>query len=281
MEEIGVTGLAWNGVERSEEYLDNLCANVNQHYRRTVLEKEGGGQRVIDEPSRQLSSVQEGIQDTYLQGSEWPSWLFGAGDGRAQRENAKAHLGLNHHFVTDILEFYPSVSHREVHDVFVSKLDFTPDAARLATRLTTYRGSLPQGTKTSPRLADLAFLEVDRELVSFCESRDIVYTRYADDLTFSAGHCFKSEIPKIKEIVSAGDFWLHEGKKTGYKVGPIEVTGIVLTNNNLYAPPRLKHRLGQIDPDSSEWQGTYGYVKYVEPDFQGAEIDRAVPVGPY
>ena len=282
MEDIGIGGLTWDGTGRSEGYLRDLCANIDQHYEDVTQEKKGGGTRLIQKPSSKLSAVQEGIHNTYLRRLEWPGWLFGAGDGRAQRENAESHLGLNHHLLTDILNFYPSVDHNQVYEVFDSKLGFTPDAASLATRLTTYQGHLPQGTTTSPRLADLAFLDVDRRLSSFCKSRGITYTRYADDLTFSASHSFESEISKIKEIVSGGDFRLHEGKKTGYKVGPVEVTGIVVTNNNLFAPPRLKERLRETDPDSPEWQGTVGYVQYVEPEFEveGVGVESVTPIGP-
>jgi len=167
MEAISLTGLTLQ-VGRSERYLKRLCANIDQHYNGSTREKEGGGERIIHEPSDQLSSVQGAIHESFLQRPRWPDWLFGAGDGKAQRENAEAHLGLNHHFVTDILDFYPSVSNQEVYDIFDTGLGFTPDSARIATRLTTYQGSLPQGTKTSPRLADLAFLDVDQSMASFC-----------------------------------------------------------------------------------------------------------------
>jgi len=282
MEAIGISGLTWNGTGRSEEYLRDLGDNIDQYYEEDPQEKERGGTRLIQKPSCKLSVVQERIHNTYLQGLEWPAWLFGAGDGRAQRENAEAHLGLNHHFVTDIFGFYPSVDNDEVYEVFESKLDFTPDAASLATRLTTYQGNLPQGTTTSPRLADLTFLDVDRRLSSFCKSRGITYTRYADDLTFSASHSFESEISRIKEIVSGGNFRLHDGEKTGYKVGPIEVTGIVVTNNKLFAPPRLKERLRETDPGSPEWQGTVGYIQYVEPGFEveATRVDSVTTIGP-
>lgn len=279
MEKIGPKGFRW-GIGRSERYLKELCSDIGSHYEKKVEEKEDGGKRIIQKPSDKLSAVQEKIQKTFLQKQEWPKWLFGAGDGRAQRENAGAHVGLNHHFVTDILKFYPSVNHRKVYDVFVSRLNFEPDTARIATRLTTYEGSLPQGTKTSPRLADLAFLSVDDSLVSFCEARGIVYTRYADDLTFSAGHSFKSEIPRIKSIVSDAKFRLHEGRKTSYKKGPIEVTGVIVTNNRLFAPPRLKDRLDQIDPGSDEWMGTFGYVQYIEPDFRRTDVAGVGPLIP-
>jgi RNA-directed DNA polymerase len=49
-----------------------------------------------------------------------------------------------------------------------------------------YVGVLPQGAPSSPMLANLAALELDKKLHKFCIENGFVYTRYADDLTISA-----------------------------------------------------------------------------------------------
>ena len=46
-------------------------------------------------------------------------------------------------------------------------------------------GSLPQGAPTSPLLANLAVWDMDDRLTSTALSRDMVYTRYADDIALS------------------------------------------------------------------------------------------------
>lgn len=46
-------------------------------------------------------------------------------------------------------------------------------------------GSLPQGAPTSPLLANLAVRGLDERLAAFAATRDLVYTRYADDLAIS------------------------------------------------------------------------------------------------
>lgn len=48
-------------------------------------------------------------------------------------------------------------------------------------------GVLPQGAPTSPMLSNLAARKLDEALYGFALEHGLVYTRYADDITFSAG----------------------------------------------------------------------------------------------
>lgn len=49
-----------------------------------------------------------------------------------------------------------------------------------------YIGVLPQGAPTSPMLSNLAARKLDESLYEFAQKNGFVYTRYADDITFSA-----------------------------------------------------------------------------------------------
>jgi RNA-directed DNA polymerase len=47
---------------------------------------------------------------------------------------------------------------------------------------------LPQGAPSSPALTNILCRRLDRRLDGLAKSRGFVYTRYADDLTFSTVH---------------------------------------------------------------------------------------------
>lgn len=242
--------------------LDRLCDNVPDSYRVWKVEKRSGGTRTIAAPVGFLNCLQQRIQRRYLAGQQWPSCVHGV-EGRGQLHNARQHLGKEYHFVTDIFKFFPSVDPYKVRRAFRRELNFSPGAARYAMRLTTLDGSLPQGAYTSSRVADLVFRQIDERLSQFCDAHDITYTRYADDLAFSSQKDFKALTGQIMQIIRQGDFQPHRDK-THYKVGAVEVTGVIVENNLLRAPDRVKEKLGEFGEDSPAYQGLVSYISRIE-----------------
>ena len=140
------------------------------------------------------------------------SVAFGKGDNIA--EAAGRHCRCTWLIKLDIVNFFESVSEQIVYRIF-NGMGYQPlvafELARLCTRLgqpsharrsdrwfaRAYRygsigpyrnrrlGHLPQGAPTSPILANLAMRTFDAAVASIAEDNDLVYTRYADDLTLS------------------------------------------------------------------------------------------------
>jgi RNA-directed DNA polymerase len=75
-----------------------------------------------------------------------------------------------------------------------------------------YIGVLPQGAPTSPMLSNLAAAKMDDYLFSYAQSNGFVYTRYADDLTFSA-----SVLPAKKSIGQLMHEIISLIRKSGFK----------------------------------------------------------------
>lgn len=133
--------------------------------------------------------------------------------------------------MTDIKDFFPSITNGQVFRMFKEN-GFSNDIAHVITKLTTYLGSVPQGAPTSTAVANLTFVKVDKALIDYCALHNITYSRFVDDLSFSSDKDF---IPLVREMISIiykNGFKINR-KKTHYKVGPVDITGVNVRNNCL------------------------------------------------
>jgi len=118
--------------------------------------------------------------------------------------------------------------------------------AHVLTSLCTCNGRLPQGAVTSPALSNIVCLRLDRRISGYTGKRNIVYTRYADDMTFSSMNPNRLIGAKrmVQHIVTEEGFNLNECK-TRY-MGPRQrrrVTGLVIGDNSIGVGKRRKRRL--------------------------------------
>ncbi|RFS26807.1 RNA-directed DNA polymerase [Chitinophaga silvatica] len=173
-----------------------------------------------------------------------PPHVHGSVVGRGNVTNTKAHQGKLYKLHTDLKSYFDFVSNKKVYDA-LRGLGFSQKVCHLLTELTTLNGHLPQGPPTSPFLANIVGLQMDNDLLNFCNDHQITYTRYVDDLGFSCQVDFKDLIPKIVDIINQNGF-LISYKKTVYKKGRIEITGISIGQNNLL--PTKKHLAKYSDP---------------------------------
>ena len=124
--------------------------------------------------------------------------------------------------------------------------------------------SVLAGDATSPHLANLAFLPVDAELIALCRPESIVYTRFVDDLVFSSTRNFQNLVPTITQIIKDADFRIRNDEKTYYKIGGVEITGVVTKNNVLRAPQSKREKLRSLDPQSSSHAGLKQYIQHLD-----------------
>jgi RNA-directed DNA polymerase len=141
--------------------------------------------RQIHIPVDELRLIQRRILTRVLRDlSPHPS-SFGGIKGRSALGNAQAHF--NHRFIAkmDIRDFYPSVHYAWVQRYFEERHGCSPPVASILRRLLTFKRGLPQGTCTSPALADQIMGPIDNRILCALGPLGITYTRFVDDLTFS------------------------------------------------------------------------------------------------
>lgn len=230
------------------------------HYARFTMPKKAGGERVISAPMPRLKKAQRWVLDQILARVTPHDAAHGFRDGRSIVSNATPHLRAGVVVNLDLQDFFPSVDYRRVRGVFralgygdafstVLALLCTEaevDAINLdGQRYFVARGprKLPQGAPTSPALTNLLCRRLDRRLAAVAARSGFVYTRYADDLTFSANPLTSSdgEAPRLPDVgrllrrvhfvVAAEGFRVHP-KKTRIlrRSRKQEVTGIVVND---------------------------------------------------
>lgn len=237
-------------VELSE--IDHILNNIDSfYYQKETIKKNEKDEpkikngivqkRVLNPSIKRLKIIQKRLQSNILQKLEIPEYAYGAIKGKDNISNAKKHQGKKYIFTTDLTNFFPSVSNKQVFEMFVS-FDFSPTVARYLTKLTTYKGKLPQGAPTSPIVANLVFVKTGKRLQEFAALNNLTFTSFVDDLTFSSPIDFKEKAQSILDAVIADGFKISH-KKTNYKSKLPTVTGIIVKNNNLDLPKKFKDKL--------------------------------------
>lgn len=87
-----------------------------------------------------------------------------------------------------------------------------------------------QGYPTSPYLANIAMIDIDNLIMKVIENKDITYTRYADDLTFSFNDLMEREyiLATVIQILKGFNLKINS-KKTKFqdkKNGRAVITGV-------------------------------------------------------
>ena len=182
--------------------------------------------------------------------------------------NAAAHVGRLLVVNADLSDFFPSITFPRVRGVF-RQLGYSPAVATVLAllctesprRTVTYAGrpfhvatgprDLPQGACTSPALSNLAARRFDSRLAGIAAKLGWTYTRYADDLTFSAtGDQAEGKVgyllARVRHIAADEGFAVNEKKTRVLRPGAAQtVTGIVV-NERLGVPRDTVRRLRAI-----------------------------------
>ena len=175
-------------------------------------------------------------------------------------------------------DFFPSSSRAMIlEQLNASGIVTAENRARIQTLLDLclLHDRLPQGAPTSPAISNLVCRRLDVILAKFARRHKMIYSRYADDLTFSCNsdHCY-SLIPIIKTIVAHYGFKVNERKVNVMKQHQRQtVTGLVVNRTGTASIPR-RHRMklraflhqiisGEIPPDGFNFARLRGHVALI------------------
>ncbi|MEE1897281.1 reverse transcriptase family protein [Flavobacterium rakeshii] len=239
----------------SNKELKKIISNIDKYYREWTEQKKDKNtglpktykngkvkERTIRPSKSKLKIIQSRINNRILNEIELPNNIHGGRKKHSNITNAKPHQGKKYILTTDLKDFYPSVKYSSVYQTFL-ELGFNKQTAYYITRLTTFKGELPQGTPTSTHISNIVFLKIDLLLIDFCSNNGITYTRYIDDLSFSSQSNFQDHVETLLEIVKNSGFKI-SWRKTFYN-GSQTITGIKIFLNKIDAPEKILKKVAE------------------------------------
>lgn len=198
--------------------------------------------REITAPSRKLKSVQKWILHNILESIPVSEHAYGFKKGCSILQNAERHMYNQFALCVDIKDFFGSIQKSEVLQIF-RKIGYTSEASEVLSRICCYNGALPQGAPTSPYLANIVCEKLDNELAYLAKQNNSVYSRYADDITFSSDNDIWYLYENISDILIKYNFRLNNKTKYYRSDQPKFITGLVVQNGKVRVPKRYKREL--------------------------------------
>lgn len=98
----------------------------------------------------------------------------------------------------------------------------------------TYDGKLPQGAVTSPSISNIIASKLDRRIAGYTSKRNIIFTRYSDDITLSSNNrnLLHQSLSRVTKIIKTEHFRVNNEKLR--VLGPrrrVAITGLVKNNS--------------------------------------------------
>ena len=221
------------------------------------IPKRNGGQRAIKAPCRTLKYIQRLIHESLSRAYGPHPAVHGFRQGRSIVSNAKEHTGRQYVLHVDLEDFFPSITRKRIYGRLIAlPYELKPKVANLIASLATDAYSrMPQGSPSSPVIANILAAELDTDLAKLCGSFHCTYTRYADDITISTlRNSISPELARYPHATGTGQVIIGDKLRTTIEKHGFQInhrksrlhsywtrqicTGLVVNNRNVVTPPR-------------------------------------------
>ena len=271
-------------IEEIAKTLGVLHSNLSQCLSRTPDENYftfdvptgNGDSRVVHAPKNPLKDIQRRLASLLTQAWQPTPCSYGFLPNRSIVDNARNHVGKRHVLNIDLKDFFPSITFRMIKSMFLSSpYEMTERAANTIARIACYKTGLAQGAPSSPIISNMICEPLDFALLAIASQNNCVYSRYADDISFSSDEgIFPRKIAfQIRDEIVVGSAVDSAIKEHGFVINRRkvalahycahqEVTGIVV-NEKLNVRRRYVSQLRSILHNCATNDPYYEALRYI------------------
>ncbi len=231
----------------NEKILNSLYAisnNNKKYYTKKYINKKDGTKRELLVPNPFLKNIQKNILKHILYGLKASEYATSYLPNISIKNNAIPHINKKVILKLDIKNFFENITFEHLYQAMPSNI-FPPQIKVLLIKLCTYDDYLPQGAPTSPMLSNLAMKNFDEYIGGYCKEKNISYTRYCDDLTFSGDFNTNKLKNKVESFLNTLGFNLNEKKTQVLRNYSRQLVTGVIVNNKLNTPKSYRKKLRQ------------------------------------
>jgi hypothetical protein len=257
-------------------------ANTSDEYFSLVPQtKKDGSIRDCYSLNNPLKIVHKKIKNKITSKVEYPPYIQGSIKNRSNLTNARLHEGSKEIIQLDIKDFYPSIKGRYIHNIWRRFFNFSQEVSSLLTSLITLNNNLVQGSPISSDIANLIFWDYEPMLAKELQSKNLVYSRYVDDINISSKNKLPDElktyiIKSVHAMLKAKELKLKNNKtKLLTNSSELLVTGLVVNKkakanrqyvNNVYQEIGTNQNINSIN-------GKINYVRQTNPK-KASHLDK-------
>lgn len=270
-----------------------ICRTAPYRYKVYEIKKRSGrGVRVIAQPAPEVKLVQRWVVENVLSKLPVHVSCMGYVCGVNIRDNAQKHSENDYLLKMDFRSFFPSIvpSDFEKHVKRYAPQLLNEEDLHLLKTLLFWKNlkkdklELSIGAPSSPMLSNTILYQYDHLMYQSCSKIDVVYTRYADDLTFSTKQKFVLKNVYADAVQNACILEYpsliinHEKTVFASKKNRRMVTGLVLSNEDEVSLGRERKRMlraqvnrfrkGMLDElEIQQLRGNLNFAANAEPSY--------------
>lgn len=275
------------GLAMPPAYLRAWSAKARHAYKEYTIRKRTGGLRTIHHPAKPLKALQRWLLRNVI--VHWPVHEAATAyrEGLGIKANARRHAANGFLLRMDLEDFFPSLATDDIITYLESKPEATVDGnerdRRFFVAIVCRGDRLTIGAPTSPALSNALLYLLDCRISEVVGNREVVYTRYADDLFFSTSRPnvlreIERDVRKlVSESVLPAGLQINETKTRHLsRKHKRTVTGLVLGSRGEVTIGRKRKRMirtmiyqldGLSPEERSYLRGLLAFARDVEPDF--------------